>query len=73
MKEDFYVYIMTHKRKTVFYTGMTNDLLRRVYEHKNKLAGGFTKEYNVDQLVYFEHLKDPVNAIIREKQIKNYT
>ncbi|MEW6328429.1 MAG: GIY-YIG nuclease family protein [Thermodesulfobacteriota bacterium] len=65
-----YVYILTNKRNTVLYTGMTNDLKRRVFEHKEKLVDGFTKKYNVTKLVYYEVFDDPENAILREKQIK---
>ena len=70
MDDEFYVYILTNQRNTVLYTGVTNDLVRRVYEHQNKLAAGFTKKYNVDKLVYYECLADPYEAISREKQIK---
>ena len=62
---------MTNKNNTVLYTGITNDLKRRVYEHKNKLIKGFTKKYNISKLVYYETFSDPENAIIREKQIKS--
>ena len=61
---------MTNKRNTVLYTGVTNDLNRRVYEHKEKLAEGFTKKYNVTKLVYYEVFDSIENAILREKQIK---
>jgi len=61
---------MTNKRNTVLYTGITNDLKRRVYEHKEKLVDGFTKRYNITKLVYYEVFADPENAILREKQIK---
>ena len=67
----YYVYIITNKRKTVLYTGVTNDLTRRMYEHKSKTIEGFTKKYNVDTLVYFETTTDIKSAIAREKQIKN--
>ena len=70
MNRQYYVYIMTNKRNTVLYTGVTNDLERRVYEHKAKLVEGFTKKYNVTKLVYYEIFEDPRNAILREKQIK---
>jgi len=70
MNRQYYIYIMTNKRNTVFYTGVTNDLKRRVYEHKEKLAEGFTKKYNVTKLVYYEVFDDIESAILREKQIK---
>ncbi len=64
------VYIMTNKHNTVLYTGVTGDLRKRVYEHREKLLDGFTKKYNLTKLVYYEVLDDPENAILREKQIK---
>jgi putative endonuclease len=67
---NYYIYIMTNKNNTVLYTGVTNDLRRRIYEHKNKLRKGFTKKFNIDKLVYFEHFPDIQLAIRREKQIK---
>lgn len=67
----YYVYIMTNKYKTVLYTGVTNNLHRRVNEHKNKLTDGFTKRYNLQVLVYFEEYSNINEAIIREKSIKN--
>ena len=70
MNRQYYVCIMTNKRNTVLYTGVTNDLERRVYEHKAKLVEGFTKKYNVTKLVYYDIFEDPRNAILREKQIK---
>lgn len=69
--KQYYVYIMTNIRNTVLYVGVTNDLVRRVYEHKSKLVEGFTKKYNIIKLVYYEIFKDPKNAITREKTIKN--
>lgn len=62
---------MTNKNNTVLYTGVTNDLPRRVYEHKNKLLEGFTKKYNIDKLVFYEGYADAVSAISGEKQIKS--
>jgi len=64
------VYIMTNKNHTVLYTGVTGDLPRRVYEHRQKLLNGFTAKYNCDLLVYYEVLGDMEAAIAREKQIK---
>ena len=61
---------MTNKNNTVLYTGVTNDFKRRVYEHKEKLIGGFTRRYNVTKLVYYEIIRDSKTAISREKQIK---
>jgi putative endonuclease len=66
----FYVYLMTNEHDTTIYTGITNDLLRRVSEHKEKMGAKFTKKYNVSKLVYFEEFSDPLSAIQREKQIK---
>ena len=61
---------MTNKNNRVLYTGVTNDLKRRVYEHKEKLVNGFTKKYKVSKLIYYEIFEDPENAILREKKIK---
>mgnify|MGYP001586701074 CR=1 FL=1 len=61
---------MTNKANTVIYTGVTSDLQKRIYEHKQKLVGGFTKKYNVNKLVYYEVFDDIESAIVREKQIK---
>jgi putative endonuclease len=66
----FYVYIMTNNRNTVLYTGVTNNIRKRVYEHRQKLVEGFTKKYNLVKLVYYESFGDPISAIKREKQIK---
>ncbi|HQV70045.1 MAG TPA: GIY-YIG nuclease family protein [Thermoflexales bacterium] len=68
---NFYVYITANWNNEVVYVGVTNNLHRRMYEHKNKLVDGFTKKYNVDKLVYFEHITDVAVAIAREKQIKS--
>ncbi len=70
MDGQYYVYIMTNQRNTVLYAGITNDLKRRIYEHKNKLIKGFTARYNLDKLVYYEIYSDVEQAISREKQIK---
>lgn len=69
--KDYYVYIITNKSKTL-YTGVSNNLTRRVYEHKHKLVKGFTKKYNIDKLVYFEVFNNVDDAIRREKQIKGW-
>ena len=68
---DYYVYIMTNKYNRVLYTGITNNLVRRVYEHKNGIIDGFTNKYNVNKLVYYEMTTDIHSAISREKTIKN--
>jgi len=68
----YYVYLLTNKYRNVLYTGMTNNLQRRLYEHRNKQVKGFTNKYNVDQLVYFEETTDVEAAITREKQIKGW-
>ena len=66
----YFVYILSNKYNTVIYTGVTNNLERRLYEHKNKINRGFTSKYNIDKLVYFENTGDVESAIQREKQIK---
>ena len=68
-----YVYIMTNPNKSVLYTGVTNDLARRVLEHRSKINAGFTKRYNVTLLLHYEEIPDPVCAIAREKQIKSWS
>jgi putative endonuclease len=68
----WYVYILSNYRHTVYYVGVTNNLIRRIYEHKNKLTDGFTKRYNVTKLLYYEIFNDPENTIFREKQIKDH-
>ena len=68
----YYVYILTSKRNGTLYIGVTNDLMRRVYEHKNDFIGGFTKKYAVHRLVYYEQYDDVVNAIQREKRLKKW-
>ena len=70
MQKWMYVYIMTNANQTTLYTGVTNDLARRVYQHRQGLVSGFTKRYNITSLVYYEVFDDPPEAIRREKQIK---
>ena len=69
--KQFYVYIMTNKSKTL-YVGVTNNLQRRVYEHKNKMIKSFTSKYNISKVVYFKVFNDIESAIKREKQIKGW-
>ncbi len=66
----YYVYILTNKNDRVMYVGVTNDLQRRLYEHKNELIDGFTRKYHVHKLVYYESYKWIKDAILREKQVK---
>ena len=73
MHKALYVYLLANKHNNVLYTGVTNDLIRRVYEHKNKMVAGFTKKYNVDRLVYYEVCSEIIVAIEREKQIKGWS
>lgn len=68
--KQYYIYMMTNYTNNVIYTGVTNDIIRRIYEHKNQLVKGFTSRYNVNKLVYFEPFDDIKSAITREKQIK---
>jgi putative endonuclease len=70
MNQQYFVYILTNLRNTVLYTGVTNDLLRGVYEHREKLIPGFTEKYNVSKLVFYEAATDVRASIAREKQIK---
>jgi putative endonuclease len=72
MEEQYYVYILTNKSNNGLYIGVTNDLERRIYEHKNKMIDGFTKKYNLTKLVYYEATTDVGSAIEREKQLKNW-
>ena len=68
----YYVYILTNKTDMVMYIGVTNDLRRRLYEHKNEQIEGFTKKYHVHKLVYFEEYSEVNDAIAREKQLKQW-
>jgi len=65
-----YIYLMSNNANTVIYIGVTNNLQKRIYEHKEKLIEGFTKKYNIIKLVYYEEFDNIVDAIEREKQIK---
>ena len=67
-----YIYILTNKNNNVLYIGVTSDLKKRIWEHKNKVVDGFTKKYNIDKLVYFEAGENIESAIEREKQLKNW-
>ena len=68
----YFVYIITNKYNTVFYIGITSDIIKRIYEHKNKLVKGFSQKYNLIKLIYFEETNDVNEAIRREKQLKNW-
>jgi putative endonuclease len=68
----YYIYLITNWNNKVMYVGVTNNLERRIYEHKNKMIKGFTEKYNVSKLVYFEETQDVIAAIEREKQIKKW-
>ena len=68
----YYIYIMSNKPNGVLYVGVTNNLIRRVYEHRNHLVKGFTAKYNLEMLVWFEQTDDVNSAIAREKQLKNW-
>jgi putative endonuclease len=73
MERSYFVYIMTNSTRTVLYVGMTNDLFRRVAEHKTHQNKGFTDQYNAIDLLYFEQFNTPQEAIAREKQLKNWS
>ena len=70
--KNMYVYIMSNKTNSVLYIGVTNNLIRRVWEHKKGVFKGFTKHYNVHKLVYFEIYEDELTAIEREKELKHF-
>ena len=70
---NYYVYILTNKTHSTLYIGVTNNIVRRLYEHKNGLVEGFTKRYNVHKLIYLEETSDVNSAISREKQLKGWT
>ena len=71
MGKSYYIYILTNKSNTL-YIGLTNNLRKRLWEHKNKLVEGFSKKYNLDTLIYFEEHQNISQAIVREKQIKGW-
>jgi len=70
--KNYYVYLLTNWNNKVMYVGITNNLERRIYEHKNKLINGFTKKYNINKLVYYEETSDVNSALSREKEIKKW-
>lgn len=72
-ERNYYVYILTNYNNEVMYIGVTNNLERRMYEHKQGLVEGFTRKYYVDKLVYYEHSNSIESAIVREKQLKGWT
>jgi len=72
MADQFYVYIMANRPRGSIYIGMTNNLVRRVHEHRGGATKGFSKTYKTNQLVYFEVFDDPISAIAREKRLKNW-
>ncbi len=72
MHQDYFVYILASKMNGTLYIGCASDLIKRVYEHKNKLIRGFTSKYNVTQLVYFEKYEDRISAFHRETQLKRW-
>jgi len=71
MKQSF-VYIISNRKNGTIYTGVTSDLNKRIFQHKNKLIDGFSKKYGLDKLVFFEEYADIYNAIVREKEIKGW-
>ena len=72
-EQHFYIYLMSNPGRTVLYAGVTRNLVKRVWQHKEKVADGFTKKYNVTDLVYYEIFDSPLEAIEREKQIKSWS
>jgi putative endonuclease len=72
MSDQFFVYILANRKHGTLYIGITNDLIRRVHQHKAKVVRGFTKRYDIHILVYFEIFDDPLSAITREKQLKKW-
>lgn len=72
MEKTYYVYIITNKLNSVLYIGITSNLVKRIWEHKNKVVDGFSNKYNLNKLVYYEICNDIEQAIKREKQLKNW-
>jgi putative endonuclease len=72
MSDQFFVYILASQKHGTLYIGVTNDLIRRIHQHKLKVVRGFTRRYSVHKLVYFEIFDDPIAAITREKQLKKW-
>jgi len=72
MNRTYYVYILRN-RSGNFYVGITSNLIKRIWEHKNKFVKGFASKYNIDKLIYYETYSDPETAIAREKQLKNWS
>ena len=70
---NYYVYILTNKNHTVLYIGVTNNLQRRLYEHRNELVDGFSKRYHLHKLIYYESTRNIMSALEREKQLKRWT
>jgi len=70
--EAYYIYILASKKNGTLYIGVTDNLIKRVYQHKNNLVEGFTKKYHIHMLVYFDETNDVLNAITREKQLKKW-
>ena len=68
----YYVYLLASRKYGTLYIGVTNDIIRRIHEHKSRVAAGFSKRYSVDRLVWFEIYEDPVTAITREKELKKW-
>jgi putative endonuclease len=66
----YYVYILASRKDGAIYVGITNDIVRRIYEHRTKAVPGFTSKYNITRLVWFEIYDDPISAISREKELK---
>ncbi len=72
MGKSYYIYILTNNSETL-YIGITSNIIKRLWEHQNKVVKGFTEKYNITKLIHFEEYSDPENAILREKQLKNWS